>query len=767
MSASTKISPSNACVADLALEGRRHRRGRRARRRDRPHLLGAGTRSDHSGHAACQRRSRPVSAGSPSGSGCSAGCSAGSSSGSPAQRSSSRPSRAIVSALIGNAWGVTTVYSGLAQGLGAELVFAALAYKRFGLVPAIARRCRRRGRRWLLELVRRRATSRRVSSSTRSTSVRCSSRARSSPVSSAGLLVGRSRRPERSVGSRRGGTLGARSDRAGSGCDRSGARRRAGLGLASCRSEGLGGARPRPRDRTGRAGAPARGVRCRQVDAARTRWPACSAATTRGSRTARCSSTAFRPRRARGRVGLVLQDPDSPGRSCPRSATTSPSAARTSASPREEIWRRVGDALDAVGLDLPLDHSTAALSGGQKQRLALAGVLAMRPGLLLLDEPTANLDPAGVAEVRDAVGSRWSSDRRDARGHRAPRRGLARADRPRRRARRRRRCPRRRAARRSCSTHVGAAPRRRGRLGAGHPAAVGPCVRCPAHERRCSDRRPGDRSRRGAAGAGAPRASRCPRARRPSIVGPNGAGKSTLALTLAGLLPEIAGTVDRRSAARRQARASADPLEVHASCSRASARSSRIPSTSSSRRPCANELGVGLLALPLVPDRDRRAGRRAARARCGLASLAEANPFTLSGGAEAPAVGGDRARRPTGGHGPRRADVRAGSTHVAVDSSACCSTSSSAARRSSPSRTTRGSSHISATIASSSNRWNSGGGPHDEPLVQRSARRCCTDRPPLDRVNPVTKVLAVLDPVDPVAADDRLGQCEHARCCSK
>ncbi|WP_292797816.1 ATP-binding cassette domain-containing protein, partial [Microbacterium sp. UBA6633] len=42
-------------------------------------------------------------------------------------------------------------------------------------------------------------------------------------------------------------------------------------------------------------------------------------------------------------------------------------------------------------------------SGGQKQRLALAGMLAMRPGLVLLDEPTANLDPEGVREVRDAV----------------------------------------------------------------------------------------------------------------------------------------------------------------------------------------------------------------------------------------------------------------------------------------------------------------------------------------------------------------------------
>ena len=67
--------------------------------------------------------------------------------------------------------------------------------------------------------------------------------------------------------------------------------------------------------------------------------------------------------------------------------------------PPEEIRRRVDDALKAVGMYEFREHAPHLLSGGQKQRIAIAGVIAMQPGCIVLDEPTAMLDPIGRADV--------------------------------------------------------------------------------------------------------------------------------------------------------------------------------------------------------------------------------------------------------------------------------------------------------------------------------------------------------------------------------
>ena len=108
-------------------------------------------------------------------------------------------------------------------------------------------------------------------------------------------------------------------------------------------------------------------------------------------------------REAIGRVGLVLQDPDAQAvfQRLGDNVAFGPENLHVE---RGEIWRRVDSSLAAVGLQgLQLHRSVTHLSGGQMQRLALAGALAMRPSVLLLDEPTANLDPDGVTQVVTAV----------------------------------------------------------------------------------------------------------------------------------------------------------------------------------------------------------------------------------------------------------------------------------------------------------------------------------------------------------------------------
>ncbi|HEY8180048.1 MAG TPA: ABC transporter ATP-binding protein [Candidatus Limnocylindria bacterium] len=110
------------------------------------------------------------------------------------------------------------------------------------------------------------------------------------------------------------------------------------------------------------------------------------------------------PRLAREASGLVFQDPESQ-LIMARAGDDVAFGLENRCLPTEAIWPRVDAALQAVGFGYGRDRPTDALSGGEQQRLAIAGVLALRPGLLLLDEPTANLDPDGAAAIREVVAS--------------------------------------------------------------------------------------------------------------------------------------------------------------------------------------------------------------------------------------------------------------------------------------------------------------------------------------------------------------------------
>jgi energy-coupling factor transport system ATP-binding protein len=115
------------------------------------------------------------------------------------------------------------------------------------------------------------------------------------------------------------------------------------------------------------------------------------------------------PRKARERVGIVFQDPQTQ-LVMSRSGDDVAFGLENRGVPAAEIWPRVDEALHRVGFGYGRDRPTAALSGGEQQRLALAGTLALRPGLLLLDEPTANLDPAGAALIRSAIARALDDD---------------------------------------------------------------------------------------------------------------------------------------------------------------------------------------------------------------------------------------------------------------------------------------------------------------------------------------------------------------------
>lgn len=333
-----------------------------------------------------------------------------------------------------------------------------------------------------------------------------------------------------------------------------------------------------------------------------------------------------RPSARRDRIGMVLQDPDSQV-ILSRVGDDVAFGMENLRVPRTDIWRRVSTALAQVGLVAPLGHDTSALSGGQKQRLALAGVIAMNPGLILLDEPTANLDPVGVREVRDAI-----------------------AD----------------VAAETGATLIVIEHRtevwlpvvdrvvvmdRTGVIGDGDPEQVirhqhaqlldagvwVPGARMPQLDRRRhADTAPlltadGLSVGRSSSQASAAIDLAVRRGRATAVVGPNGAGKSTLALTLGGLLPPGGGRLEA-SPDFAPDRRGPEPIRW-----RSKELLTRIgsvfqdPEHQFLAASVRDELAVGPRAL----KRDPRATARITDdllARLRLEHLADANPYTLSGG---------------------------------------------------------------------------------------------------------------------------------------
>lgn len=327
---------------------------------------------------------------------------------------------ATVSMGLGSQWAVETLYSGLAQGIGAEIVFALLAYRRFNVWVVAAASALSFACEWALELFLYGHLDKGVLYN--AIYLVCGAL---SGIVLAGVLAwaltnalaktgaldrfASGRGARELVDSRSMNEASSASPRPVSSPDG-----RAPLG------EGAG-ARVRAREwgwrHAGRKNAALSGVDLDIAPGERVLvlGPSGSGKSTlmgglagllggaeEGEATGTLTVDGVAPAQARGRVGLLMQDPEAQV-VLARVGDDVAFGMENLGVPREEIWPRVEESLSAVGLDAPLDHSTTELSGGQKQRLALASILAMGPGLLLLDEPTANLDPGGIAEVRAAV----------------------------------------------------------------------------------------------------------------------------------------------------------------------------------------------------------------------------------------------------------------------------------------------------------------------------------------------------------------------------
>ena len=335
------------------------------------------------------------------------------------------------------------------------------------------------------------------------------------------------------------------------------------------------------------------------------------------------------PRAARERTGIVFQDPESQlvmGHAGDEVAF----GLENRCVPPDRIWPRVDRALADVGFPYGRERATDALSGGEQQRLALAGAMALDPGLLLLDEPTANLDPDGAALVRESLRRILVDGQRTLIlvEHRVAEAlplvdrvvvleagGGVIADGP----------PHEVFARHGDALAEAGIwvpdhplPRATSRAGAPRASALeamGVAYRFPGEARFAVG--PLDADLRSAEAL--------------AIVGPNGSGKSTLALLLGGLLRPSTGAVLAGSAMAPVARAMPNWRWPPSALVRRIGSVFQDPEHQFLTDRVADELLLGPLRAGASPaDARRRAD--ALLARLHLEALADANPFTLSGG---------------------------------------------------------------------------------------------------------------------------------------
>ena len=320
------------------------------------------------------------------------------------------------------------------------------------------------------------------------------------------------------------------------------------------------------------------------------------------------------PARSRSGTAVVFQDPDAQ-LVMTRAGDDVAFGLENAGVPPELIWPAVDEALAAVGFPYGRDRATAALSGGQKQRLVLAGALAGRPGLLLLDEPTAQLDPAGARLVRGAV-ARVVADRattllvvdHDAAAW------LPLVD-------------------RVVELRPDGGAREHGTGWA--PAPLRMPVRTPraAGAPLLQAESAGFTHRGSTVPALPPTDVVLPAGRTLAVTGPNGAGKSTLALLLAALRGPTTGRVSAGPSLTAGLPRPARPPHRW----RADHLVSRIgtvfqhPEHQFLTGRVRDELALGPLRSGAGDDAARRRAEELMD-RLGLAALAEANPFTLSGG---------------------------------------------------------------------------------------------------------------------------------------